>query len=146
MIARSGIDDRVGGARFIAHQDRVIERADHGLDAMGRNRIGFSTVANQAANPMTRTDQRHRRRAADIAVCTGDENLHGTFLNPPLRKGMRTRQIVLAARLGVRALQNKVHGTPQRKREVQRREAPGSWPRHAGECYHSLALRARRAP
>ena len=35
---------------------------------------------------------------------------------------------------------------PQRKREVQRREAPKSWPRHAGECCHSLALRARRAP
>ena len=29
---------------------------------------------------------------------------------------------------------------------MQRREAPKSWPRHAGECCHSLALRARRAP
>src|SRR5580704_14135041 len=29
---------------------------------------------------------------------------------------------------------------------MERREAPGSWPRHADGCCHPLALRARRAP
>ena len=74
MIARSGIDDGVGGARFFPQQRCVVEGADHRLDAMGRDRIGLGPVAHQAANPMARTDQRHRRRAADIAVRTGEED------------------------------------------------------------------------
>ncbi len=36
--------------------------------------------------------------------------------------------------------------TSPKKGGMERREAPKSWPRHAGECCHSLALRARRAP
>ena len=61
----------------------------------------------------------------------------------PLRAG-RTQAIVLAARLRVRALLQASNDLP--KAGMQRREAPKSWPRHAGECCHSLALRARRAP
>ena len=74
MIARSGIDDRVGGARLLVQQRRVVEGTDHRLDAMGCDHVGLGPVANQAANPMAHSDQRHRRRAADIAVCTGEED------------------------------------------------------------------------
>ena len=66
---------------------------------------------------------------------------------PPLRGGGQSNP-VLAARLSARGLPKPRSNefSPERKREVQRREAPKSWPRHAGECCHSLALRARRAP
>ena len=65
---------------------------------------------------------------------------------PPLRGGGQSNP-VLAARLCARGLpQALTNNSPERKREVQRREAPKSWPRHAGECCHSLALQARRAP
>ena len=49
-------------------------------------------------------------------------------------------------RVCVRALQKALHETPRTQAGVERREAPGSWPRHASECRHALALRARRAP
>ena len=74
MIARSGIDDGVGGARFFTQQRRVVEGADHRLDAMGRDRIGLGPVANETANPMAGADQGHCRRAADIAVRTRKED------------------------------------------------------------------------
>src|ERR1700689_3725684 len=48
---------------------------------MGRDRIGLGPVANQAGTPMARTDQRHRRRAADIAVRTREEDYHLAFLS-----------------------------------------------------------------
>ena len=72
-------------------------------------------------------DQRHRRRAADIAVRSGEEDSHPAFL-------------LYSRRRGTVDASNRSRGAPKRpsfakslsrispnKRGVQRREAPGSW-------------------
>ena len=41
MIARGGIDHRIGGSRFNLQDCRVIQPSDNGLDAMPRNQFGF---------------------------------------------------------------------------------------------------------
>ena len=76
MIARRGIDDGVGGAGLGLQQCRVVERSDDRLDAIRRDRGGLGVAANEAANLMARGDQRARHRAADIAICPGEEDLH----------------------------------------------------------------------
>ena len=144
MIARGGIDDGVRRARFFAQQRRIVERADHRRDAMGRDHVSFGPVANQAANPMACGDQRHRRRAADIAVCTGEENLHGTFLSPPLRKRAPARQIVLARALASELCKG-IHEAPSNLSGGVAPEAPWSSPRHSGEHWHSLVVQIEPA-
>ena len=72
---------------------------------------------------------------------------HPRFARPLPARGERwPSPPVLAARLSARGLQKPRSRILPHHAGVQRREAPKSWPRHAGECYHSLALRARRAP
>ena len=70
MVARSGIDHRIGGARFVLQHACIIKRANDRFDAVGRNRIGLDLAAHQAAHAMAGGNERRGNRTANKAIRT----------------------------------------------------------------------------
>ena len=76
MIAVSSVNDTIRGTGLGLQQCRILERADHRLDAARRHRDGLAVIANETANPMTIRNQSRSDRAADKAVGAGKEDPH----------------------------------------------------------------------
>ena len=69
VVGARGVDDDVGGLRRLRQNVRVIERAQHRLDAACANRLGLVRRANQARHLMAGGDRDAPHRSADIARC-----------------------------------------------------------------------------
>ena len=65
VVAVRGVDDTVRRPRFVLQQCRIVERANHRLDAVRRHRAGPALIANETANLMTICNQRRSDRATD---------------------------------------------------------------------------------
>jgi len=71
MIARSGVDYRVGAVRFVAQHTRIIERTDDRFDAVRRDHIGLGFAAHQAEHAMAGGNERCGNRTSNKAIRTG---------------------------------------------------------------------------
>ena len=78
VIGARRVDDDVGGLRRLRQDFRVIERAQHRLDAPRADRVGLFRRADQARHLMSGGDQMRRNRSADIARRARAEDFHFT--------------------------------------------------------------------